>query len=46
MIEVLVDSINEKAFDSIGDNILEIDTSIIIYDEYLEKLVSILTIVN
>ncbi len=46
MIEVLVDSINEKAFDSIGDNILEIDTSINIYDDYREKLIAILDIDN
>lgn len=35
MLEVLADSINEKAFDHIGDNIL--DECIIIYDEYREK---------
>lgn len=42
MIEVLVDSINEKAFDSIGDNILEIDYSINIYDEYRDKIMHII----
>jgi hypothetical protein len=42
MIEVLVDSINEKAFDSIGDNVLEIDYSINIYDEYRDKIMHII----
>lgn len=43
MLEVLVDSINEKAFDSIGDNILEIDFSVNIYDDYRDKIINILT---
>lgn len=38
MLEVLADNINEKAFDHIGDNILELDDSMIIYDEYKEKI--------
>ena len=38
MLEVLADSINEKAFDHIGDSILELDDSMIIYDEYLENV--------
>lgn len=42
MIEVLVDGINEKAFDNIGDNVLEIDYSINIYDEYRDKIMNIL----
>lgn len=42
MIEVLMDSINEKAFDSIGDNVVEIDNSINIYDEYKEKIMYML----
>lgn len=44
MIEVLIDSINEKAFDSIGDNVLEIDNSINIYDEYKEKIIYMLAL--
>ncbi len=42
MLEVLADSINEKAFDHIGDNILELDESMMIYDEYREKTIMIL----
>lgn len=42
MTEVLVDNINEKAFDSIGDNVLEIDYNINVYDEYKEKIIYIL----
>jgi hypothetical protein len=38
MLEVLADSINEKAFDHIGDSILELDDNMIIYDEYLENI--------
>lgn len=38
MLELLADSINEKAFDHIGDSILELDDSMIIYDEYLENV--------
>jgi hypothetical protein len=38
MLEVLADSINEKAADYIGDSILEVDDGIIIYDEYRENI--------
>jgi hypothetical protein len=38
MLEVLMDGINEKASDSIGDNIIEIDGDMIIYDEYRKAL--------
>ena len=38
MLEVLADNINEKAFDHIGDGILEIDGGIAIYSEYREKI--------
>ena len=38
MLEVLTDSINEKAADYIGDNIIEVDDGIIIYDEYRETI--------
>lgn len=41
MPEVLADGINEKAFDCIGDNILETDDSRI-YDEYRENILRIL----
>jgi hypothetical protein len=38
MLEVLADSINEKAIDTIGDNILELDDSLTIYEEYINKI--------
>ena len=38
MLEVLADSINEKATDHIGDSILEMDECITIFDEYKEKV--------
>lgn len=38
MPEILADSINQKAMDCLGDIILELDDTIIIYDEYREKL--------
>jgi len=43
MLEVLADSINEKAADFIGDSILEIDDEMILYDEYRENIISICT---
>ena len=42
MLEVLADSINEKAFDLIGDSILEVDGSLLIYEDYKENIVSML----
>jgi hypothetical protein len=41
MLEVLADSINEKAADCIGDNLLEIDDDIVLYDEYRENVETI-----
>jgi hypothetical protein len=41
MLEVLADSINEKAADYIGDNILELDEDMILYDEYKENIAAI-----
>jgi len=38
MLEVLVDGINEKAMDLIGDTLLEIDDDVIVYDEYIENV--------
>lgn len=38
MLEVLADSINEKAVDCIGDNILELDINVIIYEDYIENV--------
>ncbi len=34
MLEVLIDGINQKATDYIGDTVLELDDTVIIYDEY------------
>jgi len=41
MLEVLADSINEKATDLIGDSILELDDEIILYDEYRDNITAI-----
>jgi len=38
MLEVLADSINEKAADCIGDSILEVDDELILYDEYIDNI--------
>ena len=38
MLEVLADGINEKAMDRIGDNILELDDGMVVYDEYMGKI--------
>ena len=38
MLEVLADSINEKAMDFIGDNILELDDHLVIYGEYKDNI--------
>lgn len=38
MLEVLLDGINEKAMDTIGDTLLEIDETVTVYDEYRDKL--------
>ncbi|MDR2570899.1 MAG: TerB N-terminal domain-containing protein [Oscillospiraceae bacterium] len=43
MLEVLADSINEKAADYIGDNILELDEDMILYDEYKENIAVLVT---
>jgi len=41
MLEVLADSINEKAADCIGDSIVETDEEMILYDEYRENIEAI-----
>ena len=38
MLEVLLDGINEKAFDAISDGILDFDGVVSVYEEYIEKL--------
>jgi len=42
MLEILADGINEKAMDTIGDNILELSDIVIIYDEYIQQIESII----
>ena len=38
MLEILADSINGKAMDTIGDNILEVTDGLEIYDEYKQEI--------
>lgn len=38
MLEVLLDGINDKAMDCVGDALLEFDGTVVIYDDYKEKL--------
>ncbi|MCL2200034.1 MAG: TerB N-terminal domain-containing protein [Defluviitaleaceae bacterium] len=39
MLEILIDNINEKAMDVIGDNLVEVDgDTVIIYDDYLHYI--------
>jgi len=38
MLEILADGINEKAMDTIGDNILELTDTVTIYDDYLLEI--------
>jgi len=42
MLEVLLDGINEKAADCIGDTLLCIEDKVSIYDDYIEKLTELL----
>ncbi|MCL2248297.1 MAG: TerB N-terminal domain-containing protein [Oscillospiraceae bacterium] len=42
MLEVLADSINEKATDHIGDGILEVTDSVMVYDEYTKDVESMI----
>jgi len=44
MLEVLVDNINEKAMEAIGDAILELDEEIVIYDEYKTSLLEVINL--
>jgi hypothetical protein len=43
MLEVLAEGINEKAADYIGDNILDTDGGLVLYEEYREILQKVLT---
>lgn len=38
MLEILVDGINEKAMDFIGDTLLELDDTVVLYKEYIENV--------
>ena len=38
MLEVLIDDINQKAMDYVGDTLLEVDDTVTIYDEYKDYL--------
>ena len=42
MLEVLVDGINDKAMDHVGDAVLELEDDVVVYEEYIEELVAIL----
>ncbi len=42
MQEVLIDNINQKATDTIGDTLMEMDEAPIIFDEYISKLKEVL----
>ncbi|MDL2287131.1 TerB N-terminal domain-containing protein [Eubacteriales bacterium OttesenSCG-928-G02] len=42
MLEVLVDSINEKSMDCVGDTTLELTDTVTIYDEYKNKLMDVI----
>ena len=39
MLEVIVDEINQKALDYVGDAILEVDDQVVVYEEYREQLI-------
>jgi len=43
MLEVLADSINEKAADCIGDSLLELGDDIMLYDEYRDNVAGLIT---
>lgn len=44
MLEVLADSINQKAMDFMGDTILELDDTPVLYEDYTDKLAEILDV--
>ena len=44
MLEVLVDNINEKANDFIGDSILELDNELTVYSDYQETINTLLSL--
>jgi len=42
MLEILADGINEKAMDTIGDNILELADTMVIYEDYISEIEGLL----
>lgn len=42
MLEIIIDNINNKLYDLIGDNIIELDSNPLIYEDYIEELKKIL----
>jgi len=42
MLEILADGINEKAMDAIGDNILELADTMVIYEDYITEIEGLL----
>jgi len=38
MLEILADGINEKAMDAIGDNVLELTDTMVIYEDYVSEI--------
>lgn len=44
MLEVLLDGVNSKAMDIIGDTILEINDTVDVYEEYKEKLMEVVEV--
>ena len=46
MLEILADGINEKAMDIMGDNILELSDTMVIYEDYLSEIEDFLGILR
>lgn len=44
MLEVLVDGINQKAMDCIGDAVLAYEESVFIYDDYIENIMEMVNV--
>lgn len=42
MLEILADGINEKAMDAVGDNILELADTMVIYEDYISEIEGLL----
>jgi hypothetical protein len=44
MLEVIIDNINQKAIDTVNDNIIELSDEITVFDEYKDDLERVITI--